>query len=43
MGQDLLDGLPLRPWGLSIDPGWIGVRLREVTGRRIVQVACARA
>jgi hypothetical protein len=39
MAQDLLDRLPLRPWGLSIKPGWIGVRLREVTGRRIVQVA----
>ena len=35
---DALEGLPLRPWGLTAPPGWIGVRLREVTGRRIVQV-----
>ena len=30
--------LPLRPWGLAEVPGWIGVRLREVTGRRLVQL-----
>jgi len=32
-----LASLPLRPWGLQVAPGWIGVELREVTGRRIVQ------
>jgi uncharacterized protein len=36
--RDVLDGLPLRPWGLQMAPGWIGIVLREVTGRRIVQV-----
>jgi hypothetical protein len=34
-----LDRLALRPWGLAAPPGWIGIQLREVTGRRIVQVA----
>jgi hypothetical protein len=33
-----LDRLALRPWGLTVGPGWIGIRLRELTGRRIVQV-----
>jgi hypothetical protein len=32
-----LSGLSLRPWGLQVAPGWIGIELREVTGRRIVQ------
>jgi uncharacterized protein len=31
--------LALRPWGRAVAPGWIGIRLYEVTGRRIVQVA----
>ena len=35
---DVLEDLPLRPWGLQVAPGWIGIVLREVTGRRIVQV-----
>jgi len=35
---DVLERLPLRPWGFRIAPGWIGIALREVTGRRIVQV-----
>jgi hypothetical protein len=35
---DVLEELPLRPWGLAVAPGWIGVRLREVTGRRLVQL-----
>ena len=35
---DVLEDLPLRPWGLQMAPGWIGIVLREVTGRRIVQV-----
>jgi len=34
-----LDRLALRPWGRTAAPGWIGIRLFEVTGRRIVQVA----
>jgi hypothetical protein len=32
-----LSSLCLRPWGLQVAPGWIGVELRELTGRRIVQ------
>ena len=32
-----LSSLSLRPWGLQVAPGWIGVELRELTGRRIVQ------
>jgi hypothetical protein len=38
MPLDVLEQLPLRPWGLAATPGWIGVRLREVTGRRLVQL-----
>jgi hypothetical protein len=38
MPVDVLEALPLRPWGLAASPGWIGVRLREVTGRRLVQL-----
>jgi uncharacterized protein len=38
MPADVLEELPLRPWGLAVAPGWIGVRLREVTGRRLVQL-----
>ena len=38
MPADALAELPLRPWGLAEVPGWIGVRLREVTGRRLVQL-----
>jgi len=34
-----LDRLALRPWGRAAAPGWIGIQLYEVTGRRIVQVA----
>jgi hypothetical protein len=32
-----LHDLSLRPWGLRVAPGWIGIELREITGRRIVQ------
>jgi len=32
-----LSSLQLRPWGLQVAPGWIGVELRELTGRRIIQ------
>jgi nitroimidazol reductase NimA-like FMN-containing flavoprotein (pyridoxamine 5'-phosphate oxidase superfamily) len=28
----------LRPWALAAPPGWIGVDLDELTGRRIVQL-----
>ena len=38
MTVDALEQLPLRPWGLAAAPGWIGVRLREITGRRLVQL-----
>jgi len=36
-----LERLSLRPWGLATPPGWIGVHLWEVTGRRVVQVVRA--
>jgi uncharacterized protein len=39
MPQAELERLALRPWGLATPPGWIGVRLQEMTGRRIVQLA----
>jgi nitroimidazol reductase NimA-like FMN-containing flavoprotein (pyridoxamine 5'-phosphate oxidase superfamily) len=39
MAEPELDRLALRPWGLASPPGWIGIQLRELTGRRIVQVA----
>jgi nitroimidazol reductase NimA-like FMN-containing flavoprotein (pyridoxamine 5'-phosphate oxidase superfamily) len=41
--HEVLDSLPLRPWGLQMAPGWIGIVLREVTGRRIIQVPPALA
>jgi hypothetical protein len=37
MSTGELSTLSLRPWGLGAPPGWIGIELREVTGRRIVQ------
>jgi hypothetical protein len=33
-----LDTLPLRPWGLSVAPGWVGIDIERISGRRIVQV-----
>jgi uncharacterized protein len=33
-----LDALPLRPWGFSTSPGWIGIQIDELSGRRIVQI-----
>ena len=27
---EVLERLPLRPWGLQVAPGWIGIALREV-------------
>jgi nitroimidazol reductase NimA-like FMN-containing flavoprotein (pyridoxamine 5'-phosphate oxidase superfamily) len=41
MPQADLERLSLRPWGLATPPGWIGIHLRELTGRRIVQVVRA--
>src|SRR5262245_21292481 len=31
-----LEELRLRPWSLQVSPGWIGIELKELTGRRIV-------
>ena len=31
-----LHALELRPWGMGAVPGWIGIRMNELTGRRIV-------
>ncbi|HEY5876690.1 MAG TPA: pyridoxamine 5'-phosphate oxidase family protein [Ilumatobacteraceae bacterium] len=33
-----LDTLPLRPWGLSVAPGWVGIDIEQISGRRIVQI-----
>ncbi|MGD9705063.1 MAG: pyridoxamine 5'-phosphate oxidase family protein [Acidimicrobiia bacterium] len=33
-----LDTLPLRPWGLTVPPAWVGIDIEEISGRRIVQV-----
>jgi uncharacterized protein len=38
MSRAELERLALRPWGLATPPGWIGIRLGELTGRRIVQL-----
>jgi len=35
---DELERLALRPWGIATPPGWIGIRLNDLTGRRIVQL-----
>lgn len=34
--EQLLEGLTLRPWGMGSRPGWIGIRIDELTGRRII-------
>lgn len=33
---ETLQALELRPWGMGAVPGWIGIRIDELTGRRIV-------
>jgi uncharacterized protein len=33
-----LDSLPLHPWGLAVPPGWVGIDIADIAGRRIVQV-----
>ncbi len=38
MAEAELERLPLRPWGRAVTPGWVGIRLWGITGRRIVQV-----
>ncbi len=35
---NVLHALHLRPWGFTAEPGWIGILLHEVTGRRVVHV-----
>jgi hypothetical protein len=34
--DQVLRNLELRPWGMGAMPGWIGIRISELTGRRIV-------
>ncbi len=34
----LLNGAQLRPWGLAQVPGWVRIRITEISGRRIVQL-----
>lgn len=36
--DEVLHSLELRPWGMGSQPGWIGIRLEELTGRRIVSL-----
>lgn len=36
--QQWLESLGLRPWGMNARPGWVGIRIDEVTGRRIVSL-----
>ena len=33
---ETLQALELRPWGIGAVPGWIGISMEELTGRRIV-------
>ena len=33
-----LPELDLRPWALTDPPGWVGIDLDELSGRRIVQI-----
>lgn len=36
--QSVLESLGLRPWGMNARPGWVGIRIDELTGRRIVSL-----
>jgi hypothetical protein len=38
LSADVLQALQLRPWGMGSAPGWIGIRVDELTGRRIVSL-----
>jgi hypothetical protein len=38
-----LDALPLRPWGIHARPGWIGIRIDDISGRRIVSLPARSA
>lgn len=38
----LLEGLTLRPWGMGSRPGWIGIRIDELTGRRVISLPRGR-
>lgn len=38
LSADILQALQLRPWGMGSEPGWIGIRIDELTGRRIVSM-----
>jgi hypothetical protein len=38
VSEDVLRALELRPWGVGTRPGWIGIRIDELTGRRIVSL-----
>lgn len=38
LSAEVLQGLQLRPWGMGSEPGWIGIRVDEVSGRRIVSL-----
>jgi hypothetical protein len=36
--EHTLEALGLRPWGMNTRPGWVGIRIDELTGRRIVSL-----
>ncbi|MFZ1489370.1 MAG: pyridoxamine 5'-phosphate oxidase family protein [Ilumatobacteraceae bacterium] len=38
MATGHLPELDLRPWALTDPPGWVGIDLDELSGRRIVQI-----
>jgi hypothetical protein len=42
LGDGVLRMLPLRPWGMGAEPGWIGIRIEELSGRRIVSMPAKR-
>ena len=36
IAPEALHALQLRPWGMGSIPGWVGIRIDELTGRRII-------
>ncbi len=36
--QHALESLGLRPWSMDARPGWVGIRIDELTGRRIISL-----
>lgn len=38
VSDEVLHALDLRPWGMGSEPGYVGIRIDELTGRRIVSM-----